>query len=182
MKPHLDQLWMLQDLEINLEVFQASTLQDKLRQFTSSLLLFSVEELWSFHSLTTAFERFTAYLVLRSCRGAFLMPESWADIHLSWFAHAVQSGGDVPNLDREIYAKSLVMLIRCFCQLVARVGPQLGPSLRLGVKTYPSRLLHRRNTELLALGMANLGLADVGIEALQEMRESACEVCRSHLI
>lgn len=174
-----DHLRALQNLEKNVGNPDASAFQETLRRFTFQLSLADIKQLSSFHSVTTVFEFFTAYLILRSCPVALVIPQSWIDIHLPWFAHFGQSllAGEAPSRDLRIYANGLLELTTCFCKLLSRLGSLPGPGFRLGVSNYPSRLLHRRNTELLALAIVNLGFSNAGVDGFKQVLERVCQVC-----
>ena len=173
------QLWALQNLEYNVENPNVSAFQESLRQFTSQLPLTDINQFSSFHSMTAVFEFFTTYLIFRSCPVAVLIPQSWIDIHLPRFAHLAQSplARETSSRDLRTYASSLLELTTCYCQLLSRLGSLPGPGFRHGVSSYPSRLLHRRNTELLALVIVNLGLSNAGVEGFKELWERVCQVC-----
>ncbi len=157
----------------------ASAFQESLRRFTFQLPLASINQFSSFHSMTAVFEFFTIYLIFRSCPVAVLIPQSWISIHLPWFAHVGQSPltREISNCDLRTYASSLLELTTCYCQLLSHLGSLPGPGFRLGVSNYPSRLLHRRNTELLALVIVNLGLSNAGVEGFKEVWRRVCQVC-----
>ena len=178
------QLWALQNLENNMENSDASAFQESLRQFTSQLPFASIDQYSSFHSMTAVFEFFTTYLIFRSCPVAVLIPQSWIDIHLPWFAHVAQSSlaREISSRDLRTYASSLLELTMCYCQLLSLLGSLPGPGFRLGVSNYPSRLLHRRNIELLALVIVNLGLSNAGVKGFNEVWERVCQVCGIPLV
>ena len=173
------QLWVLQNLESNMGNLDALAFRESIRQFTFQLPLASIDQFSSFHSMTAVFEYFTTYLILRSCPVAVLIPQSWIDIHLPWFAHVEQSllAREIPSRDLRTYASSLLELTMCYCQLLSHLGSLRGPGFRLGMSSYPSRLLHRRNTELLAVVIVNLGFSNAGVEGFKAAWERVCQVC-----
>lgn len=179
MKFQQHQIWTLQNLENSIGNPGASAFQECLRQFISPLAFADPMQFSSFHSVTTVFEFITAYLIFRSCPIAVLVPQSWIDIHLPWFGQCLLAT-DVPNSDLRIYASSLLELITCFCRLLSSDSLS-SPVFRLGVSNYPSRLLHRRNIELLALAIVNLGLSRAGVQGFEEVREMVSQVCEAHL-
>ncbi|KAF7505465.1 hypothetical protein GJ744_000712 [Endocarpon pusillum] len=167
----LRQLWALRSLEGSIGYPDPSAFRQSLRQFTSQILLVDVRHFLSFHSVTTVFEFFAAYLIIRSCRVAVLLPQSWIDIHLPWFAYIKQSllAREVSNDDLRIYTASLLELTTCYCQLVSRLDSLPGPVFRLGLHDYQSRLLWQRNMELLALIVVNWGFGSNGMEGFQDV-------------
>lgn len=175
------QLWALQNLESNIRNPDASALRQSLREFTSQLSLADVKQFSSFHSVTTVFEYFAAYLIIRSCPVAVLIPQSWIDIHLPWFAYVEQSllAKEIFNDDLRTYVGSLLDLTTCYCQLLSRLGSL--PVFRLGLSNYPSGLLHQRNMELLALVIVNLGLRSTGVEGFKEVWRGVSQVCEVFL-
>ena len=177
------QLMSLWDLEGHLSNSTASAFQQSLRHFQQSLRQFitqvphaEVDQLSSFHSVTTVFEFFTAYLIIRSCRVAVLIPESWIHIHLPWFAHSLLTRETSNDDDLRSYAGSLFELTDCYCQLLSRLGPVRGRSFRLGSSHYPSRVLHQRNIELLALVVVNLGFSCSEVKGFKEVWRSVSQV------
>ena len=172
-------LWALQNLDNNMGNPDALGFQESLRRFIYQLHFAELDQFSSFHSVTTVFELFTSYLLFRSCPDAVLIPQSWIDMHLPWFAHIVQSplAGEIPYRDSRIYGKCLVELTTCFCQLLSDLSSLQDPSFRLGMSSYPTRLLHRRNTELLALVVVNLGISSTGVEGFKDVWERVCQVC-----
>ncbi len=178
------QLRPLQNFESNIGKPDASAFRQSLRQFTFQILLADVKQFSSLHSVTTVFEFFAAYLIIRSCRVAVLIPQSWIDTHLPGFAYVEQSllDRETSNDDLRMYAGSLLELTTCYCQLLSRLGSLLGPVFRLGLSNYPSRLLHQRNMELLALVVVNLGLSSTGVEGFKEVWRGVCQVCEIFLV
>ncbi|ERF74596.1 hypothetical protein EPUS_00726 [Endocarpon pusillum Z07020] len=69
----LRQLRVLRSLEGNIENPNPSAFRQSLRQFTSQILLVDVRQFLSFHSVTTVFEFFAAYLIIRSRRVALVL-------------------------------------------------------------------------------------------------------------
>lgn len=172
------QLCALQNLGGNIGNPNASAFRQSLRQFTFQIPLADIKQFSSFHSVTTVFEFFAAYLIIRSCRVAVLIPQSWIDIHLPWFACVEQSllGRETSNDDLRIYAGSLLELTTCYCQLLSRQDSFLGPVFHLGLSNYPSRLLHQRNMAFLALVVVNLGFSSAGVEGFKEVWRRVCQV------
>jgi hypothetical protein len=162
----------LKELECAMGTADASTFQAHLRRVLHRLPLANVENYASFHSVTTVFESFLAYLVVRCCRVAIILPQSWIDIHLPRFSMMVQSRRESVTSNREahIYAGCVLELIRCFCQLLLPPASRF----RMGRYHYPSRLLHRRNAQLVALAIVNLGSSDLRVAGYNEIHKLVC--------
>lgn len=173
------QLWALQNLENNMKNSDASTFQESLRKFTFQLLFASINQFSSFHFMTTVFEFFIIYLIFRSCSVAVLISQFWINIHLLWFVHVEQSSltREISNRDLQIYASSLLELITCYCQLLSHLDSLSSSAFRLDLSNYSSRLLHRRNTELLALVIVNLRLSNVEVNDFKEVWRRVCQMC-----
>ena len=167
---HLEHMTMRQDAP----TFRACLQQFLLRLPTAP----NVMQFSSFHSITTVFEFFATYLIFRSCRDAVLIPQSWIDMHLAWFTDAGQClfMKEISTSETQIYASGLLDLINCFCQILAALCSLPIPGFRQGHSAYPTRLLHRRNTELLAIAIANIGLSNNRLAGFQEMRGVAWQV------
>lgn len=168
----LHEIWALKVLEHAMGTADASSFEAHLRQFIRELPLAEVANYASFHSVTTMFEFFTAYLVFRCCRVAVIVPQSWIDIHLPWFSRMIQSQPEnvASNREANIYAGCLLELIMCFCQLLS---PPVS-RFRLGLSHYPSRLLHQRNAQLVALAIVNLGSSNQRAAGYNEARQMVC--------
>ena len=174
-----NKLRALQGLETSMEAQDASAFQDSLSEFTFDLTLAHVAEFSSFHSITTAFEYFAAFLIFRSCRVALLVPQSWIDLHLPWFGHIEQAmpTKDVPNGDLCIYTVCLIRLVLCYCKLLSHMGLLQGTGFRLGRSSYQSRLLYRRSTELLALAIVNMKFSNEGASGFKAASDMVHQVC-----
>lgn len=174
-------LWALQSLNNNMENQPASAFQESLRQFIYQLHQVEIDQFSSFHSVTTVFEFLTTYLIFRSCPDVVFVPQSWIDIHLPWFAHIMQSPSarEIPHRDLQIFRSSLVELTTCYCQLLSDLGSLKGPGFRLGANRYPTRLLHQRNTELLAVVIVNLGISNAGVEGFKDVWVRVSQVCEN---
>lgn len=174
-----DKLWALRILEGKIGNPDASVFRQSLLEFISQLPHADVNQFSSFHSMTTVFEFFAAYLMIRLCRVAVLIPQSWIDFHLPWFAYGEQSllSEEISNEDRRIDVASLRELTICYCQLLSRVDSLSGPHFRLGKTYYPSRLLHQRDMELLALIVVNLGFSNNVVQGFKELWQVVCQVC-----
>ena len=171
------QVEALQDLETESRNAKAGIFLESVRRFTFQFRYASVAKYSSFHSITTIFEFFAAYLILMACRVALLIPQSWIDIHCPWFADTVVK---LPARDLQTYASSLVELVLCYCQLLSQLDSLRNQGFRLDLPNYPSRLLHRRNAELLATVVINLELSHGRIEGLKEVRDRVCQVYDIH--
>jgi hypothetical protein len=167
-----------------METADASTFRDSLDLFTDFLHVVAVDNYRSFHAVTTVFEYFAAYLISRCCRVAFLLPQSWIDFHFPWFAQGLanQPTYRLHPQEIDIYAKSLLHLIACFGRLLSLLRDFPGQGFSLGLRTYPFRLLHRRNAELLALGIINLGFSHPRIDGFSQARETVSQVCLRVLV
>ena len=140
----------------------AASFSANLKSFSAGFESTDVRHLTSFHALTTVFEFFTLYLMLRICRTGLVIPQSWIDIHLPWFVgnRRPHSSEALPDSSIHIYRRCLMDLTRDFARMISKLDPfawsDIRKGFRLGVRIYPSRLLHRRNVELLSVAIINL--------------------------
>ena len=172
------QLQSLQRLESAVGYSTPSEFRESLRKFTDQILRADIKQLSSFHSVTTIFEFFAAYLIIRSCRIAVLIPQSWINLHFPWFAgHPLTE--QTPQGDLLTYAACLLELTTCYCELLSRLGSLADPRFRIGLTHYPPRLLYRRSLELVALVIVNLGLGHTAVKGFGEVRQRVSWVCET---
>ncbi|KAI9892526.1 MAG: hypothetical protein M1814_001483 [Vezdaea aestivalis] len=155
-------LHKVRDLEYYTGSTDHAAFRENLHLFISLVLRTNADNYQSFHSITTTFEFFAAYLIYKASRVAFIVPQSWLDLHFPWFASYFQISDD-RALNTRDYAEILIDLVAGFCTILARASLPQGTGFRLGNSTYPSLLLHRRNAELLALATVNLNLNNPGM-------------------
>lgn len=152
-------------LENELNRPDAACFHRNLDKFSAAIQNSDVRHLASFHAITTVFEFFALYLMLRTCRLGIVLPQSWIDIHMPRILGNGQtySASSVPANSRPKYRSSLANVIHFFAMLLSRLDPYAVPEVakgfRFGKRTYPSRLLHRRNVELLSIANINLRTA-----------------------
>lgn len=161
-----DERWLLQShmgllysMEQGLGYENAPEIQRKLKIFLRNLDNIEVHALSTLHALTTVFEYFAAYLILKTCVSACVLTQTWADLHVPRFADAITSLKPPELNDSTLkYQKCLTELTQAFCSVLRRFNELPPPRFELlcNGKTHPSLLLRRRNAELVALVIANL--------------------------
>ena len=159
---HLDLLYLIKQ---EAGRWNASFYQSSLTTFLNNLDNIEVPALLTFHSLTTVFESFAAYLVLTICTAACVVPNSWIDLHTQSISRVTRlpeslQGDD----DRYRYQASLVQLAKGFCRLLRRLNNAglSNDSLLCSGTPHKSLLLRQRNAELVAIIVANLATASPG--------------------
>lgn len=158
-----------QSLEGEIENPHAASFSANLKKFSAGFESADVRHLTSFHALTTVFEFFTLYLMFRICRTGLVIPQSWMDIHLLWFVGNRRSLSleALPDSSIHIYRRCLMDLARGFARMISQLDPfassDITKGFRLGIRIYPSRLLHRRNVELLSVAIINLRATGVNL-------------------
>jgi hypothetical protein len=147
----------------------AASFGANLKKFSAGFESIDVRHLTSFHALTTVFEFFALYLMFRICRTGLVIPQSWIDIHLPWFVGNGRSHTSeaLPESSIHIYRRCLMDLTRSFARMISELDPyvlcDIRKGFRLGIRIYPSRLLHRRNVELLSVAIINLRATGVDL-------------------
>lgn len=175
------QLRSLQCLESAVWHSTPSAFRESLQQFTDQILRADLNQLSSFHSVTTIFEFFATYLIIRCCHVAVLIPQSWINLHFPWFAgHPLTE--PTPQCDLLTYAACLIALTTCYCELLSRLGSLADFRFRIGLTHYLPRLLYRRSLELVALIIVNLGLSHIPARGFSELRQRVCWVCSTLIL
>lgn len=171
--------------------------QSNLEAFLTGLDRAEIRYLTSFHAVTAVFEFFTLYLVsspssnflseyftddslktFLTCPRAFVVPQSWADMHLLWVA--AHPSATLPEWKRYIYQQCLLQLVVGFCRILSRLDeafnndPDFG--FCFGGRRYPQWLLQRRNAELLAIAIINLGSTNTLVRGFADAWVRAREV------
>ncbi|KAL8732005.1 MAG: hypothetical protein Q9181_004094 [Wetmoreana brouardii] len=159
----------LRSLEGEIGKPNAASFSANLENFSAGFESTDVRHLTSFHALTTVFEFFALYLIFKTCRTGLVIPQSWIDIHLPWFVGNRQSLSTeaLPHSSVHIYRRCLMDLMRDFARIISQLDPfassDIRKGFRLGLRIYPSRLLHRRNVELLSVAIINLRATGVDL-------------------
>ena len=141
----------------------AGRFEAQLKEFCRGFLTVAFSQVATFHSFTSIFELLFAYLLLKICgSGSVLMPQSWIDLHLPHFARCVSmqySGSQSPEMTLQ-YERCVTGLATAFADMLVRLNssryPEIASGLWLSMSTYPTRLIHQRNCELLAVVVQNL--------------------------
>ena len=159
----------LRSLEGEISTPNAASLSANFKRFSAGFESTDVRHLTSFHALTTVFELFALYLMFRVCRTGFVIPWSCIYMHLHWFAENQQSLSleAAPDSSIHIYRRCLMDLTRAFARMISQLDSFVPSAIRrrfsLGIRIYPSRLLHRRNVELLSIAIVNLRATGVDL-------------------
>lgn len=153
-------LGLLNSLKDNFACWNASIFQANLMIFLGNLRRIEVPALSTLHALTAVLECLVAYLVLKLCITACLIPSSWIDLHVTSIGKAIHSSEPLHVEDKHRYQQCLIHLGNSFCEILSRLNnavPPLPPDFLLcSGYTYPALLLRQRNAELVALVVANL--------------------------
>lgn len=172
----------LQLLEGEIRNPNAALLSANLKKFSANLESTDVRHLTSFHAVTTVFEFFALYLMFRVCRTGLVVPQSWIDVHISRLVGIRRSlfSEALPEDSIYIYRRCLIDLTRNFSRIVSKLDPSASPEtmkgFRLGIRTYPSRLLHRRNVELLSVAIINLWATGIDLPNVTGAWIGVCKV------
>ncbi|KAI9768773.1 MAG: hypothetical protein M1839_003958 [Geoglossum umbratile] len=142
----------------------ARTSQDfdaHLRELLESFERTDVRELASFHAVTSVVEYLAAYLIFLTCpSGTFVVPQSWIDLHLHLVADQLERS-HLSEAERNTYRQSLLLLLTKFCALVQNIAQASAwgtDQNRFSFnRQYASTFLDRRNAEVLAVILMNLG-------------------------
>ena len=174
--PH-DGLQKIWNLENGIGNPRAAEFNLDIHHLTTELLQIDIRHFSSLHSVTTTFEFFATYLIFRSCRGVFLLPQSWIDLHLPRFALDEQTvlSKQVSHNDSQVFARSLLDLVLCFCDILSELSETRFPG------GYPSRILHERNTDLLLLSVLNLWLDNKRVERWQYAVQKLSKASHFHI-
>lgn len=162
----------LRSLEAEIWNPNAASFSANLKKFSASFQYTNTRHLTSFHALTTVFEFFALYLMFRVCRTGLLIPQSWIDIHLPWFVghQGSLSSEALPENSIHTYRRCLMDLTRDFTRMISQLDPSASSDLwrgfRLGRHFYLSRVLHRRNVELLSVAIINLRATGVDLPSV----------------
>ena len=155
MQRHLS---LLTSLTENVGCSNASLFQDKLMTFLANLDEIEVPALVTLHSLTGVFEYLAVHLILKTRGTAYLIPNSWIELHIKSTSKAIQSSESLQEDDKHRYHGCLIQLAKGFCHIVSRLDKAALPSdsLLCGGRTHHPLLLRQRNAELVAVIVANL--------------------------
>ena len=154
-------LGLLLSLEQNLSSQDVTTFESKLNVFVGDLDNISIPSLSTLHALTTVFEYFTAYLILKTCVETCLLTQAWIDLYIPRFADAIHTAEPLQGFEgTHKYQQCLVNLTVAFCRILRRLNdvPPPGISLLCNGNTHHPLLLQQRNAELVAIAVANLAL------------------------
>lgn len=148
-------LVLLNSLNEDLNLWNASVFQSNLKTFLHNLDNIEVPALTTLHSLTAVFEYLGAYLILKTCVTACVIPNSWLDLHIASITKTIGSPEPLHGNDKHRYQDCTVQLAMSFCRILSRLDKAV-LSLLCSGKTHQSLLLRQRNAELVAILVANL--------------------------
>ena len=153
-------LRLLDSIKGNLNWWNASNFQDRLLTFLGNLENIEIAALSTLHALTAEFESLAAFLILRLCVAACVIPNAWVDLHIGAISKATQPTEPLKPDDRHRYQQCLVHLGKSFCQVLSRINTFAPPPptdfLLCNGDTHLSLLLRQRNAELVAFVVVNL--------------------------
>ena len=120
--------------------------------------------------------------IFLTCRAAFVIPQSWADVHLPWIA--AHPSATLSESGRYIYQQCLVQLVIGFCRMLSRLDEAFDNDPDFGYcfsgRKYSRWILQRRNAELLAIAIVNLGSTSALVrgfaDAWVRAREVRCQL------
>lgn len=170
----------LQSLEGEIANPNTASFSANLNVFLDGLAHADHRHLTSFHALTTVFEFFALYLILRIRPTILVIPQSWIDIHLSWF---VRNGQLLfpqasPKSSIQTYGQCLIDLTRRFTTTISRLQAPTFEGFRQGIRAYPFRLLHLRNVEFLSVAIVNLHATSLHLPRLTQVYAEVSKVSR----
>lgn len=151
-------LGLLNSLRDNLGVWNSSIFEINLKTILRNLDNIEVAGLSTLHSLTAVFEYLAAYLILKTCTAACVIPNSWIDLHDASISKVIDSPEPLQGDDRHIYQQCLVQLAKSFCHILSRLNQaNLSKDFLLCSGTpHQPLLLRQRNAEFVAVLVANL--------------------------
>ncbi|KAM0804321.1 hypothetical protein BDR22DRAFT_920025, partial [Usnea florida] len=153
-------LRLLDSIKGNLDSWTASIFQDRLLTFLGNLANIEIAALSTLHALTAEFELLTAFLTLKLCVAACVIPNAWVHLHIGAISKATHPTEPLQPDDRHRYQQCLVHLGMSFCQVLSRLNTFAPPPptdfLLCNGDTHLSLLLRQRNAELVAFVVANL--------------------------
>ena len=151
-------LGLLSALKENVDHWNASFFQTNLATFLFNLDNIEIPALSTLHSLTAVFEYLAAYLLLRTCATACVIPNSWIDLHVRSIRNAIRSPESLQRDDKHRYHGCLIQLAKGFCRILGRLNIATLPTEFLTCSGRPHHplLLRQRNAELVAVLVVNL--------------------------
>ena len=155
-------LGFLNTLEQGLSRQGASAIQTQLYIFFRNLDNIDAQALSSLHALTAEFEYFATYLILKTCDAACLLTEAWVKLYVPRFADTITSVEPLELKDTtRKYQDCLIGLLEVSCKVFRRFNeiPQPGIKLLCSGESHHPLLLRQRNSDLLAIVIANLASA-----------------------
>ena len=158
-------LSMLDFLQNDISRPNASSFKDNLDIFLSALESTNLQQHVAFHAVLTIYEYFLSYIITRTQSMAFIVPRSWAHLHLPWFLPVKSTYATTSPTEMDIYVYQSCFLritfsIRRILDLMDNALRQ-GFELKVGGRPYPSLLLTHRNVELLAIAVINLAKSSI---------------------
>ncbi|OCL09185.1 hypothetical protein AOQ84DRAFT_221144 [Glonium stellatum] len=177
MKQQLQTVWVLSCLEGDISIQNAPIFKSNLEAFLTGLDCTEIRYLTSVHAVTAVFEFFTLYLIFLTCPRAFVVPQSWADMHLPWVA--AHPSATLSESKRYIYQECLIQLVVGFCRILSRLDKAFNNdpdfSFCFGGRGYPRWILQQRNAELLAIAIINLGSTNILVHGFRDAWMRATE-------
>ena len=156
------QLALLNSLEQSLSRQGASAFQTQLNLFLRNLDNIDIRALSTLHALTAVFEHFATYLILKTCDAACVLTKAWIKLYVPRCADAITSVEPLELKDTpRKYQDCLIGLLLVFCKVLRRFNevPHPGITLLCNGKPHHSLLLRQRNSDLVAIVIANLASA-----------------------
>lgn len=160
--------------------WNASFFQDRFMTFLGNLDNIGVTSLSTLYALTADFEYFVAYLSLKMCVTACVMPNSWIDLHITSIKRVIHSPTPQHGDDKHIYQQCLVHLAQCFCHILSRLNKaSLSQDFLIcSGRSHQPLLLRPRIAEVVAISIANLAAtAGESPKGFNELWARAREVC-----
>lgn len=95
-----------------------------------------------------------------------MVPRSWLELYISRVGHDIISPRPLEETDTMIYYQCLLMLVKSFTTVLARIEKELSSGFKFtyNERPYHPTLLQRRNAEFLAVGLFNLPIYLSGVE------------------
>lgn len=151
-------LGLLNSLTENSSRWNASFFQNNLNIFLGNLDNVEVPAFSTLHSLTAVFEYFAAYLLLKTCVTACVLPNSWIDLHVASISNIIHHLEPLQGDDKHRYQECIIQLAKSFYHILSRLNKAFLSTdfLLCSGTTHQSLLLRQRNAELVAILVANL--------------------------
>ena len=152
-------LFLSTSLTQDLGKWNPSIFQQNLTTFLLNLENIDVGALSSLHSLTAMFEHVAAYLILKTCNTACILPNSWIDLHVKSITKSTNLSERPKDDDKYRFSSCIIQLAKGYYRILSRFEHTAqSPELLCSGQSHLPLLLRQRNAELVAIIVANMAV------------------------